>query len=103
MIDCADPGALARWWLPSTASTSSPTTAGSPWRACLACRFRRWTSFRCPSLKTVKNRVHWDVTAPEVAALVAAGATLLRERGGDIHWHVLADPEGNEFCVFTDD
>ena len=32
-----------------------------------------------------------------------AGATPVREPGGDIHWHVLADPEGNEFCVFTDD
>jgi len=54
--------------------------------------------------KTAKNRVHWDVTVPDVesvAALVTAGATLLREPGGDIGWHVLADPEGNEFCAFT--
>jgi hypothetical protein len=26
---------------------------------------------------------------------------VLREPGGDISWHVLADPEGNEFCAFT--
>jgi hypothetical protein len=32
---------------------------------------------------------------------VEAGATVLREPGGDIGWHVLADPEGNEFCAFT--
>lgn len=29
------------------------------------------------------------------------GATLLRERGGDLEWDVMTDPEGNEFCVFT--
>jgi hypothetical protein len=56
-----------------------------------------------PESKTAKNRVHWDVTASEPAALVAAGATLLREPGGDIGWWVLADPDGNEFCAFTDD
>jgi hypothetical protein len=57
-----------------------------------------------PEPKTVKNRVHWDVTIPSVqsvTALVSAGATVLREPGDDINWHVLADPEGNEFCAFT--
>jgi hypothetical protein len=61
---------------------------------------------RVPEPKTVKNRVHSDVTVPsaaQVALLVEAGAALLREPGGGIGWHVLADPEGNEFCVFTDD
>jgi hypothetical protein len=50
----------------------------------------------------VKNRVHWDVTVPEVAPLVAAGATLLREPDDDIRWFVMSDPEGNEFCAFTE-
>jgi len=54
-----------------------------------------------PEPKTVKNRIHWDVSVPSVAPLVEAGATVLREPGGDIGWHVLADPEGNEFCAFT--
>ena len=30
----------------------------------------------------------------------AAGATLLRSRDDEISWDVMADPEGNEFCVF---
>src|SRR2546421_721161 len=55
-----------------------------------------------PEPKTVKNRIHWDVTVPGVAPLVEAGATVLREPGGGIGWHVLADPEGNEFCAFTE-
>ncbi len=53
-----------------------------------------------PEAKVVKNRMHIDVTG-DTGALVAAGATLLRRKGGDIRWDVLADPEGNEFCCFT--
>ena len=55
-----------------------------------------------PEPKTVKNRIHWDVTVPGVAPLVEAGATVLRKPDADISWHVLADPEGNEFCAFTE-
>ncbi len=53
-----------------------------------------------PEVKTVKNRMHLDVYG-ETAELIAAGATLVQARGGDLDWDVLADPEGNEFCVFT--
>ena len=55
-----------------------------------------------PEPKTVKNRIHWDVDTADVGQLVAAGATVLRERDDEIGWTVLADPEGNEFCAFTD-
>jgi hypothetical protein len=54
-----------------------------------------------PEPKTVKNRIHWDVTVPGAAPLVEAGAIVLREPDAEISWHVLADPEGNEFCAFT--
>jgi hypothetical protein len=53
-----------------------------------------------PARKAVKNRMHVDVFG-SVDELVALGATLRRERGDDIEWDVLADPEGNEFCVFA--
>jgi hypothetical protein len=53
-----------------------------------------------PDTKIVKNRMHFDVLG-DTAALLAAGATLVRAQGDDIEWTVLADPEGNEFCVFT--
>jgi len=47
--------------------------------------------------------VHWDV-AGSVPALIEAGARLLRPASEDPEpdrvWDVLADPEGNEFCVF---
>ena len=72
----------------SPGSTGSP---GMPWAMVFT-----WV----PEPKTVKNRMHWDVWG-ETAALVAAGATLLRGRDDEIGWDVLADPEGNEFCVFS--
>ena len=53
-----------------------------------------------PERKTAKNRVHLDVWG-DTAELLARGATLLRRRDDEIRWDVLADPEGNEFCVFT--
>ena len=52
-----------------------------------------------PEPKTVKNRIHWDVESRDVQALLDRGATLLRRPDDDIDWHVLADPEGNEFCA----
>ena len=54
-----------------------------------------------PEPKTVKNRIRWDVTVPDVAPLVEAGAMVLREPDDEIRWYVLADPERNEFCAFT--
>ncbi|WNV91607.1 VOC family protein [Umezawaea sp. Da 62-37] len=50
--------------------------------------------------KVVKNRMHIDVTG-STDELLAAGATLVRRKDDDIEWDILADPEGNEFCVFA--
>ena len=51
-----------------------------------------------PEPKTVKNRIHWDLYG-DVGELLAHGATHLWDRP---NWTVLADPEGNEFCVFPE-
>jgi hypothetical protein len=52
--------------------------------------------------KAVKNRIHIDVTSPDVQLLVDVGARLLRAQDEEISWSVLADPDGNEFCAFVD-
>ena len=59
-----------------------------------------------PEPKTVKNRVHVDLAtsstahqAELVARLKDLGATLADVGQGDVPWTVMADPEGNEFCV----
>ncbi len=101
-VDSADHQALAQWWgrvygVDVTENDGWSTLEGVPGMPILTMDFAP-----VPEPKTVKNRIHWDVTVPAVAPLVAAGATLLREPDGDIRWHVLADPEGNEFCAFTE-
>ncbi|GAA3225766.1 VOC family protein [Actinocorallia longicatena] len=71
----------------------------------------RLSLLRVPEPKTAKNRLHLDIRVPsggtpaerwartraEAARLVTAGATVLAEYSG--HHIVMADPEGNEFCV----
>jgi hypothetical protein len=58
-----------------------------------------------PEPKTVKNRVHLDVNpsgvdqAEELERLLALGARKVDVGQGDVPWVVLADPEGNEFCL----
>ena len=56
--------------------------------------------------KTAKNRLHLDIAPPtdgdqqaEVDRLVALGATKVDIGQGDVYWVVMADPDGNEFCV----
>jgi hypothetical protein len=42
-----------------------------------------------------------DDQAAEVARLEALGARQADVGQGDVSWRVMADPEGNEFCVLT--
>jgi catechol 2,3-dioxygenase-like lactoylglutathione lyase family enzyme len=58
--------------------------------------------------KAGKNRLHFDLAPPvhegqqaEVDRLVALGATRVDIGQGEVSWVVMADPEGNEFCVLT--
>ena len=51
-----------------------------------------------PEPKTVKNRLHLDVNAESVDRALDAGARVLHESE---RWTTLADPEGQEFCVFV--
>jgi hypothetical protein len=56
--------------------------------------------------KFAKNRLHLDIAPPadqdqqaEIDRLVALGATRVDIGQGDVSWVVMADPDGNEFCV----
>ena len=97
-VDCVDPEAQARWWgaLFGVEATTEPeddwwTLSG------VAADERMTIDFNAvPEPRTVPNRVHWDVVG-RVDEVLARGATLLWERPS---WTVLADPEGNEVCVF---
>ena len=56
--------------------------------------------------KQGKNRLHIDLRpddqVAEVERLIALGASRVDVGQGDVSWVVLADPEGNEFCVLQD-
>jgi hypothetical protein len=97
VVDCAEPARLARWWvgvLGGTAADSSPEHTEVSEVPGMTYTF---DFVKVPEPKTVKNRIHLDLTVDAVQPLVDAGATLMRK--GD--FAVLADPEGNELCAFT--
>jgi len=102
VVDSADPEKQARWWA-SVFGGEVGHQEGKPWwwiEGVPGSPFSYWVFNPVPEPKTVKNRIHWDVSADELELVLDQGATLLRERDEEIGWHVCADPEGNEFCVF---
>ncbi len=115
-IDCADPDDLARFWCSVLDyevqnKDDGAVTIGSP----LVPEGKNHhgpvpptlTFARVPESKTVKNRVHLDVNPTdreqdeEVRRLLDLGAQHADVGQGDESWVVLADPEGNEFCVLA--
>jgi hypothetical protein len=103
VVDSADPPAQARWWAdvfgaPTVTDDEHgwSTVAGIPGMPIQTFDFNV-----VPEPKAAPNRVHWDVEVDDVNALSAAGATVLRAPDAEIDWHIMADPEGNEFCAFA--
>ena len=112
-VDCAEPRKLAEWWEQALddyeiiddpdADYSDDDEIG------LLPRSRRGPKIlflKVPDEKKVKNRLHLDLRPDgsdrdtEVARLEALGATRVDVgQGPDVSWVVMADPEGNEFCV----
>ena len=104
VVDCAEPEPIARWWA-DVFGAQVGHDDDDPWwwvEGIPGLPFETFVFVPVPEPKTVKNRIHWDVTTDSVEKLVDAGATVLRAPGGDNSWTVLADPDGNEFCAFTD-
>jgi predicted enzyme related to lactoylglutathione lyase len=107
VVDCADLGRAAAFW----GAVLGHVPAGPPGDTYLALLPPEGDGLevllqRVDDRKAAKNRVHLDLRTAdldaEVARCVAAGATRLTavpvvEHGW--RWHVLADPDGNEFCV----
>ena len=102
-VDARDPRALGSWWreaLGWVVVDDDPVTFEI-----------RPAADRLPGLlflhvtepKTQKNRLHLDLRPDdrdaEVQRLLALGATRADIGQGEQPWTVLADPEGNEFCV----
>jgi hypothetical protein len=121
VIDSTDPRALADWWAAALgwqkvyeaddevvivpAHVTDELIRSTPWE-----QVGPGLIFvRVPEGKAAKNRLHLDL-APhtsddrdaEIARLKAMGATEVDVgQGPDVRWTVLADPQGNEFCVLS--
>ncbi len=106
VIDAVDPVALGQWWATAlrwTVVNGDPTEfeiQAEPGRLPGIIFLQASTAKRPP-----KNRLHLDFRPDdqgfEVERLVALGAQRVDIGQGDVSWVVLADPEGNEFCILT--
>jgi len=108
VVDCADPRAMARFWDEAMDWTLREATDDHALLRSAKGVGPYLEFLRTADAKTVWNRVHLDLKpypgddqAAEVARLRALGATDVDIGQGDVPWKVLADPEGNDFCVLT--
>ena len=103
VVDTSDPVRIATWWAGVLGTEPKHHEDGYSYiQPVPGAPFESVVFVPVPEPKTVKNRIHIDVTTPDVRQLVDAGARLLRARDGEISWSVLADPDGNEFCAFAE-
>ncbi|MEV0681901.1 VOC family protein [Actinosynnema sp. NPDC050436] len=106
VVDALDPVALAAFW---SHAAGVAVTRQDGRSASLRRDGGFWLEFlRRAEVNPAKNRVHLDVAPPadgdqptEVSRLEARGAVRSDVGQGAVRWVVLADPEGNEFCVLT--
>ncbi|WP_040336681.1 VOC family protein [Candidatus Blastococcus massiliensis] len=110
-IDCSDAQALSRWWQAVLDYVEDPDDPNEPGDdECLISSrdgHHRLLFIEVPETKQGKNRVHLDLRPregsrdDEFARLQELGATTLDDRrnADGTGWVVLADPEGNEFCI----
>ncbi len=104
VVDAADPHALARFW---AAALGYQVVYEAPEEVVVVKDEHTAPGLvfgLVPEAKTVKNRLHLDLNPDdqqaEVERLLALGARHADVgQGPEVTWVVLADPEGNEFCV----
>ena len=102
-FDCHDAPAVARFWAAVfDVAVQGPDHEGVCWIEPGGAQ-PELLFINVPEGKTVKNRVHLDLRPAdqdrEVARLESLGARRIDIGQGEVSWVVMADPEGNEFCV----
>lgn len=108
VFDCLDPEALAPLWSAATGWPVLGRDDDGVWLRNPDARGPYLDMHRVDEPKAAKLRVHLDVAGypdddqgAEVERLRALGAEPVDIGQGDVRWVVLADPEGDEFCVLT--
>lgn len=118
-IDCKDAYALAQFWSALTGWPVDEENAPGDAKCLVAPVLPEPPSasvpgmlfIQVPEAKTVKNRIHLDLAPAdrtrdeEVARLSALGASVIADyrTAEGLGWVVMADPEGNEFCIERSD
>lgn len=106
VLDCVDPVQLAGFWGPALGYATVGSVANYTLLAPADGDGPQLLLQQVPEAKAGKNRMHLDIDAADIAAeadrLESIGATRLEadvisEHGS--RWVLMADPEGNEFCV----
>ncbi|WP_199268202.1 VOC family protein [Mycolicibacterium smegmatis] len=103
-FDCTDPEPLAAWWAGALDGQVTVAAAGEFVMVTVATGLRLGFQ-KVPDPTAGKNRLHLDLHSHDknrdADRLIAAGAVELGRHaaGPDFGWIVLADPDGNVFCV----
>lgn len=103
VVDAMDHESTAAWWQGLWGGELDHQEHYSAITGAAGVPFEAVSFVRVPEPKEVKNRIHWDVTLTgdtTVRLLKVAGARVLRDPVEGQPWTIMADPEGNEFCVF---
>lgn len=111
-VDCRNAYELSQWWKPVLGYADIPDDPNEPGHEeCViedpAGSGQALIFLEVPEPKTLKNRLHLDLLPTdatrdeEIARVLALGATEVADhrKPDGTGWMVLADPEGNEFCV----
>ncbi|MBJ7463549.1 MAG: VOC family protein [Mycolicibacterium sp.] len=104
-VDAHDPEALGAWWAGVLGWPHHTDADGDVVLTPPPGHGPEWLFLAVPDDKVVKNRLHLDFTPQdqqaEVDRVLARGARRVDIGQGEQSWVVLADPEGNEFCILA--
>lgn len=104
-VDAGDPRALAAWWSKVMGWPAEVDDDGDVVLKAPAGAGPDWLFLGVPEGKSVKNRIHFDFTPDDqeadVERVIGLGARRVDIGQGEQSWVVLADPEGNEFCILA--
>ena len=108
MIDCNDIDAMTTFWKEALGLEEKVRFPGYVWLSRVSETGPALAFQKVPEPRAGKNRIHLDLASPDPAAFVERIVELGGSRVEDhevqgFHWSVLADPEGNVFCVTAAD
>jgi hypothetical protein len=105
IVDSRDPASLGRWWAEALGWVVVNDDPNEFEIRPAPDRLPDLLFGPVPEPKTVKNRLHLDFRPDdqdrEVQRMLGLGASRADVGQGEQSWVVLADPEGNEFCILS--